>query len=350
MIELIKIGKHKVGSGRRCFIIAEAGVNHNGDSKLAHQLVDAAAQSGADAVKFQAFKAERLSSESAPKADYQLKTTNVAESQQEMLQRLELSSRCHQELLESCKKKKILFLSTPFDEERANMLEKLDIVAFKIPSGEITNLSFLEHVARKGKPLIVSTGMSTLGEVEKAVHTILKTGNQQLVLLHCVSNYPANPTDVNLKSIGTLANAFKLPVGYSDHTLGIEISLAAVAMGAVIIEKHFTLDRTLPGPDHQASLEPAELTKLVKGIRKVESAMGNGLKAPADSEKKNALVVRKSLVAANDITAGSELTEEFLVPKRPGSGLPPDMHRYLVGRRVKQDIKAGTPIKLEMLL
>ena len=350
MVNFIKIGKHKVGHGQGCFIIAEAGVNHNGDIKLAHQLVEVAARAGADAIKFQAFKAERLASESAPKADYQLKTTNVAESQQEMLQQLELSSKCHQELFEICKRKKILFLSTPFDEERANMLDKLDIAAFKIPSGEITNLSFLEHVARKGKPLIVSTGMSNLGEVEKAVQTILKTGNQQLVLLHCVSSYPAIPTDVNLKSMDTLANAFKFPVGYSDHTLGIEISLAAVAMGAVILEKHFTLDRTLPGPDHQASLEPAELIELVKGIRKVESAMGDGLKTPADSEKRNALVVRKSLVAANDIAAGTELTEALLVPKRPGSGLPPDMCRYLAGRRVKEDIKAGMLIKLEMLL
>lgn len=349
MIKFIEIGKHKIGTGQPCFIIAEAGVNHNGDIKMAHQLVEVAAQAGADAVKFQAFKAECLTSEYAPKADYQLKTTNVAESQREMLQQLELSSRYHQELLESCKRKRILFMSTPFDEESANMLDNLDIAAFKIPSGEITNLPFIGHVAQKRKPLIVSTGMSYLGEVEKAVRTILKTGNQQLVLLHCVSSYPAAASDVNLKSMRTLASAFDLPVGYSDHTSGIEITLAAVALGAVIIEKHFTLNRNLPGPDHQASLEPAELIELVKGIRKVESAMGDGLKRPADSEKRNALVVRKSLVAASDIVAGTELTEEMLVLKRPGSGLLPDMRRYLIGRKLNQDIKAGALLKMEML-
>jgi len=349
MDKIIEIGQHKIGSGQPCFVIAEAGVNHNGDINLALQLVEVAARAGANAVKFQTFTANNLASPSAPKADYQLKTTDAAESQYEMLRRLELSTKDHQRLLKHSIKNGILFMSTPFDEDSANMLDELNIPAFKIPSGEITNLPFLAHVAQKGKPLIVSTGMSDLKEVQTAIRTIAETGNQQLVLLHCVSCYPATAADVNLNAMRSMADAFGLPVGYSDHTCGIEIPLAAIALGAVIVEKHFTLDRNLPGPDHRASLEPDELAKMVKGIRKVESALGNGCKRPTKIESKNAFIVRRSLVAARDIAAGEILTEEMIAVKRPGSGLRPDNKRYLIGRKLKHNIKGGSLLKMEML-
>jgi N,N'-diacetyllegionaminate synthase len=305
-----------------CFIIAEAGVNHNGSLETARRLIDAAVQAGADAVKFQTFKADRLVTSEAPKAKYQIQTADVTESQYEMLHRLELSFEAHCELMAYCQEKDILFLSSPFDEESADLLMKLEVAAFKIPSGELTNLPFLDYVARKGKPMIVSTGMAYLGEVEAAVHTIEKAGNQDLVLLHCVSNYPAEPADV---------------------------ALAAVAMGACVIEKHFTLDRNLPGPDHRTSLEPIELAAMVQGIRTVESALGHGRKEPVPNEAETTAVARKSLVAARDIAAGTKMTEELMAIKRPGTGMPPFMRPYLVGRTARTDIPAGTLLTLEML-
>jgi N,N'-diacetyllegionaminate synthase len=332
-----------------CFIIAEAGVNHNGSLETARRLIDAAVQAGADAVKFQTFKADRLVTSEAPKAKYQIHTTDATESQYEMLHRLELSFEAHCELMAYCQEKDILFLSSPFDEESADLLMKLEVAAFKIPSGELTNLPFLNYVARKGKPMIVSTGMAHLGEVEAAVHTIEEAGNQDLVLLHCVSNYPAEPADVNLRAMLTMATAFGVPIGYSDHTLGTEVALAAVAMGACVIEKHFTLDRNLPGPDHRSSLEPIELAAMVQGIRKVESALGHGRKEPVPNEAETTAVARKSLVAARDIPAGTKMTEELIAIKRPGTGLPPFMRPYLVGRTARTDIPAGTLLTLEML-
>lgn len=343
----IKIAGRLIGPRRPCFIIAEAGVNHNGDLALAKQLVDAAVTAGADAVKFQTFKAERLASASAPKAAYQLQTTDRSESQLEMLRRLELSEPAHRALMAYCQEWRILFLSSPFEEESADVLEQLGVCAFKIPSGELTNLPFLEHVARKGKPMIVSTGMSTLAEVEQAVQAIRQMKNSQVVLLHCVSDYPADPSDANLRAMQTMADAFKVPVGYSDHTPGIEVALAAVALGACVIEKHFTCDRTLPGPDHRASLEPDELRRLVQGIRMVESALGDGRKAPVPREANTAAVARKSLVAARDIPAGSLLTEESIAIKRPGTGLPPAMLPSLVGRKTLRDIPVDTLLTLE---
>ena len=336
-------------SSDKVFVIAEAGINHNGDIKLARQLIEVAAEAGADAVKFQTFKAERLVTPSAPKADYQLQTTDVGESQLEMLRHLELSTEAYQELISYCQDQKILFLSTPFDEESADFLDELGVVALKISSGEITNLPFLAHIARKNKPMIISTGMAYLGEVETAVRTIEETGNQDLILLHCLSNYPADPGEVNLRAMQTLTTAFGLPVGYSDHTQGIEVAIAAVALGACVLEKHFTLDRNLPGPDHHASLEPDELTKLVRSIRTVEKAMGHGRKEPAASEANTAAVARKSLVAVLDIPAGSNLREELITIKRPGTGLPPLAWPYLVGRTVRKDIPAGTLLSLDML-
>jgi N-acetylneuraminate synthase len=318
-----------------CFVIAEAGVNHNGDVELAKRLVDIAVQANADAVKFQTFKADRV--------------VGSGESQFDMLRRLELSETVHRDLFHYCLSKGILFLSTPFDEDSADFLDELGVRAFKIPSGEITNFPLLDHIARKRKPMIVSTGMSTLEEVRTAVNVLSEAGNRDITLLHCVSDYPANPIDANLKAMQTMAASFGFPVGYSDHTPGIDVALAAVALGATVIEKHFTLDRGLPGPDHSASLEPVELTALVRGIRNVEAALGHGRKEPVASEAKTAAIARRSLVAAQAIREGSILTADMLLIRRPGTGLPPSMLPSVIGRSVRQHIPAGTLIRLDML-
>lgn len=349
MVAPVEIAGRKVGPGQPCFVIAEAGVNHDGEPGLATRLIDAAADAGADAVKFQTFRAEQLATPHAPKAVYQLQTADVGESQLEMLRRLELSEAAHRLLWDYCRTRGILFLSTPFDEASADLLEALGVAAFKISSGELTNLPLLAHVARKGKPMIVSTGMSTLAEVQAAVQVLQTTGNRQVVLLHCVSSYPANPHDANLRAVQTMAEAFQLPVGYSDHTVGIEVALAAVALGACVIEKHLTLDRTSPGPDHRVSLEPDEFAALVRGVRTVEAALGHGRKEPALSEANTAAVARKSLVAACDIRSGTVFTEEAIAIKRPGTGLPPAMRAQLVGRTATTHISAGTLLTLEMV-
>jgi len=343
------IAGRRVGRGQPCLVIAEAGVNHNGDINLALKLIEAASAAGADAVKFQSFKTDKLVTADAPKALYQQRTTGASETQHQMLTRLELSSEAHRTLIAACAERNIQFLSSPFDEESADLLEKLNVAAFKVSSGELTNLPFLSHLARKRKPLILSTGMSCLGEVEKAVRTVISSGADQVALLQCVSNYPANPRDTNLRAMQTMAAAFALPVGYSDHTLGVEVSLAAVALGACIVEKHFTLDRSLPGPDHQASSEPTELAALVQGIRKVEAALGTGCKEPALSEANTAAVARKSLVVSRDIPAGTVLTEEMIVIRRPGTGLAPDLCSFVVGRTARRAISAGTLLQLDML-
>lgn len=343
------VGDRWIGEAHPCFIVAEAGVNHNGDLDLARRLVDVAAEAGADAIKFQTFCADRLVSRDAPKAEYQKRTTDAAESQYEMLRRLELSEEAHRELIDRCREKGLLFMSTPFDETAADLLERLEVPIYKTPSGEITNLPYLAHVAGKGRPMIVSTGMSSLGEVEQAVEAIERAGNSQFVLLHCVSNYPADPADVNLRCMNTLAAAFGTLVGYSDHTVGPEAAMAAVALGARVVEKHFTLDRTLPGPDHRASVEPAELAQLVRGIRTVEACLGRARKSAVASERDTAAVARKSLVAAADIPAGTRLRADLIEAKRPGTGLPPSMRPYLLGRRVRRDICAGELLDLEML-
>lgn len=345
----IEIAGRTVGSGAPCFIIAEAGVNHNGDEALAKRLIDAAALAQADAVKFQTFKAERIVTVRATKATYQRHSPHDHESQLEMLRRLELSEATHQELMRYAHERGIIFLSTPFDEASADFLEALGVPAFKLASGELTNLPFLSHVARKGTPLIMSTGMSTLAEVETALEAVYGTGNRQVVLLHCVSTYPANPRDANLRALQTMANAFRVPVGYSDHTPGVEVAVAAVALGACVIEKHVTLDRRLPGPDHRASLEPEALVALVRGIRSVEAALGHGRKEPAASEANTAAVARKSLVAAKDIATGSTVTADSIAIKRPGTGLPPAMLEQVVGRIATEDIPADTVLTLEML-
>ncbi|MFZ0743849.1 MAG: N-acetylneuraminate synthase [Terracidiphilus sp.] len=321
------------------YIIAEAGVNHNGSLDLALRLVDAAKASGADAVKFQTFRASLLASRSAHKAAYQERTTASAESQFEMLQRLELDAAAHEHLIDHCQKIGIQFLSSPFDCQSADLLASMNLPLYKVPSGEITNLPFLQHIASKGRPVILSTGMSTLGEVEEAVQVLRAAGTTQLTLLHCVTEYPAPYDEVNLRAMLTLKSAFDLPVGYSDHTPGIEIAIAAVALGAEVIEKHFTLDRSLPGPDHAASLEPGELEQMVTAIRHVEVALGTGIKAPAPCELPNISVARKSVVAAHPLPVGHKLVLGDLEIKRPGNGLAPKLLPALMGRSLRVNVE-----------
>jgi N-acetylneuraminate synthase len=329
-----------VGDGRPAFIVAEAGVNHNGDPALARRLIDAAADAGADAVKFQTFRSEALVSRHAPKAAYQRATTGDGESQVAMLRRLELTMHQHAKLRDHCAKRGLCFFSTPFDHASVDALAALGVALFKIPSGEVTNLPLLRHVAAQGRPLILSTGMSTLPEVAEAVATIRAAGDPPLAILHCLSAYPAPVTEVNLRAMDTLRERFGAPVGFSDHTLGIEVALAAVARGAAIVEKHLTLDTRLPGPDHQASLEPDEFAALVRGIRVVEAALGDGDKRPMPSETDVRRVARKSVVAARPIRAGERLTLEHVVLKRPGTGISPAALPSILGRPVNRDIAA----------
>jgi N,N'-diacetyllegionaminate synthase len=350
MVKPVFIGTRAVGPGLPCLLIAEAGVNHNGCLDMALRLVDAAAEAGADVVKFQTFKSEEVVSPLAPKADYQVRNTGTTESQLDMIRKLELPDEAFRTILMHCRARGITFLSTPFDRRSADLLEEMGVQAFKIPSGEITNHPFLTHVARKGKPLIVSTGMSDLEEVAAALAVITAADNRSVVLLHCVSNYPAVPSSVNLRAMKTLEQGFDVPVGYSDHTEGISVPLGAVALGACIVEKHFTLDRKLPGPDHRASLEPKELAALVQGVRDVQSALGDGVKKPVAEELSTAAVARRSLVAACDLQAGTVLTENMVAIRRPGTGLPPADLARILGRRLNQDILAGHLFTLEMLV
>ena len=337
--------KKKIGSKHPTFIIAEAGVNHNGDLKLAKKLVDKAVEAEVDAIKFQTFKTENLVSKQAPKANYQVEKTNETESQFEMLKKLELSLNDHRKLKKYCKKKDILLLSTPFDFDSVDIIEDLGLPLYKVGSGDTNNLPLLEYIAQKNKPIILSTGMSDLSDVEEAVDTILGTGNDKLILLHCVSNYPANYSNINLRALDTLKQSFQLPVGYSDHTLGIEIPTAAVARGAVIIEKHFTLDKNMEGPDHQASLGSEELKQLVNRIRHVEKALGTGVKKPAKTELKNIEAVRKSLVVSENIDAGEVITKDKIKIKRPGTGIEPKFLEIIIGKKAKCDLTVDHLLK-----
>ena len=306
-------------------IIAEAGVNHNGSIELAKKLIDVAAEAGADFVKFQTFKAETLVTQTADKAEYQKEITNTDETQFEMIKKLELDRNAHETLIEYCKQKDIQFLSTAFDHGSIELLAKLDIPFYKIPSGEITNLPYLRHIGRMSKPIIMSTGMSSLEEVRDALNVLIESGaeKEQITILHCNTEYPTPMEDVNLKAMITIRDELGVNVGYSDHTLGIEIPIAAAAMGATVIEKHFTLDRTLPGPDHAASLEPHELKKMVSAIQNIEKAMGDGIKKSSPSEIKNMSIARKSIVAKKPIKKGELFSEENLTIKRPGTGISP---------------------------
>ena len=330
-----------------CFIIAEAGVNHNGSIDLAKKLVDAAKEAGADAVKFQTFKTKNLVTKNAKKAEYQIKNSGK-ESQYEMIKKLELSDDEFREIAEYAESKGIIFLSSPFDTKSVDLLDEIDIPAFKIASGEITNFPLLKHIAKKQKPVILSTGMSTLGEVEEALNLIEKY-NDDIILMHCLTNYPAKKEDANLNVIKTLEHAFKKPVGFSDHTSGIEMSVAAVALGSCVIEKHFTIDKNLPGPDHKASLEPQELSQMVKAIRNVEKGLGNGVKKPTDDEIKIKRLVRKSIVAKEDIPQGSVITEEMICIKRPGTGIEPKYLDKLLGKELVKDAKKDTLLKWDQL-
>jgi len=317
-------------------IIAEAGVNHNGDIRLAHQLIEAAAKIGADIVKFQTFKAKNLSTNYAEKAYYQKKTTKEI-SQREILSRLELKPEDHKELIDACEANGIEFLSTGFDNDSLDFLETLNLKRIKVPSGEITNVPYLRKVAYMKKPLILSTGMSNLGEIENAINVLEQSGldREYITVLHCTTEYPAPFSEVNLKAISTIREAFKVSVGYSDHTIGIQVPIAAAALGSSIIEKHLTLDKNLPGPDHKASLEPNEFSSMVKSIRIIEDSLGNGVKMATKSELSNRDVVRKSIVAAIQIKAGDYFSEENLTTKRPGIGISPSRWDELIGKKSK---------------
>jgi len=338
----VSLGPRVVGPGHPVFIIAEAGVNHNGDMELARRLVDAAAAAGADAVKFQTFKAEKVVSPAAPQADYQKANTGIEESQLAMIRRLELDPDQTAELRDHCIAAGIEFLSTPFDEESAESLFNLGVPAFKVGSGELTNHRFLRCLAGKGLPLLVSTGMASMDETRAAVAAIAEAGGRKLCLLHCVSAYPAPPGDSNLRAMEALRRAFGVPVGWSDHTLGLHVTLAAVALGANVVEKHFTLDRNLPGPDHGASLEPHQLAELVRQVREVESALGDGVKRCMPSEENTAAVARRSIHSAVELAAGHVLRPEDLVLLRPGVGIPAGELESVIGRRTVRKIKAGT--------
>jgi N,N'-diacetyllegionaminate synthase len=320
-------------------IIAEAGVNHNGDLLLALQMVRAAADAGADFIKFQTFKADRLATYFASQAEYQITNTNILETQQMMLSKLELDEFSHREILEQCKKSGIGFLSSAFDEISLEFLISLGVLLIKIPSGEITNLPYLRRVAQLGLPVILSTGMSEMTEVRDAIRILHQGGvkDSDLTVLHCTTDYPTLMSDVNLLAMTALQNEFGVKVGYSDHTLGIEVATAAVAMGASVIEKHFTLDRSLPGPDHAASLEPAELKAMVCAIRNIASALGDGVKLPTPTEVRNRLIARKSIVAACPISAGEIFSNENLTTKRPGSGLSPMLWDEVIGLQACRD-------------
>lgn len=323
----------------RIFIIAEAGVNHNGNQELAEKMIDAAADAGADAVKFQTFKAENIVCRNAVKAEYQKKNTRQDESQLAMLKKLEITEQVHEKLMARCREKRIQFLSTPFDLDSILLLEKLGMQIYKIPSGEITNYPYLCRIGSLRKKVILSTGMCELNEVKQAVEVLREQGTTDITLLHCNTEYPTPMRDVNLKAMLTLKEELGLPIGYSDHTLGIEVPIAAAAMGAAVIEKHFTLDKNMDGPDHKASLEPKELKAMVGAIRNIEQALGDGIKKPTDSEIKNRDVARKSIVARRNIAKGECFSEDNLTAKRPGNGISPMRWNDIIGRKADRDYK-----------
>lgn len=333
----------------KVIIIAEAGVNHNGDYELAKKLILEAANAGADYVKFQTFKADKLVSKDAQKADYQ--KSNLKEggdTQYEMLKKLEMSEEWHYKLIEYAKECDIKFLSTGFDEDSVDFLDSLKIDLFKIPSGEITNKPYLEHIAKKGKPVVISTGMSNLNEIKDAIDVFEKhqISKNDITILHCNTEYPTPMEDVNLLAMNTIQREFEVKVGYSDHTLGIEVPIAAVALGAVLIEKHFTLDRNMVGPDHLASLVPEELKQMITSIRNIEKAIsGSGIKQPSDSEKKNLAVVRKSLHYKDDLIKGATIEKQNLITLRPGNGISPMNYEEIIGKTLSRNVLKNELIK-----
>ena len=330
------------------FIIAEAGVNHNGSIDIAKQLIDEASSAGADAVKFQTFIANHQVTLTAKKAVYQEQTSNKEETQHAMLSRLELNEAMHHELIDHCMERNISFLSTGFDIQSVDLLVNLGQQCFKIPSGEITNLPYLRYIGQLGKKIILSTGMSKMNEIEAAIGILEKAGSSRanITILHCTSEYPAPINEVNLRAMRSIREEFDIEVGYSDHTLGIEVAIAAVAMGASVVEKHFTIDRNLPGPDHQASLEPRELKSMVSAIRNIESALGDGVKRVSPSEIKNIKVARKSIVASRIIETGEIFTNENITTKRPGTGISPMLWDDLLGKKAQRDFLVDELIEL----
>jgi len=328
------------------FIIAEAGVNHNGSLELAKKLVDAAKDAGADCVKFQTFVSKNIVSKNAVKAEYQKQQTEPEESQHDMLKKLELSFNEFIELNEYCKSKDIEFMSTAFDFDSIDFLNSLKMGTWKIPSGDITNLPYLIKIAKLNKPVILSTGMSTMEDIRCAIQALKENGARELTVLHCTTEYPTPFNDVNLKAMNTIKDEFGVKVGYSDHTKGIEVPIAAVALGATVIEKHFTLDRNMEGPDHKASLEPTELKAMVDSIRNIELALGDGMKQPAESEKKNMAVARKSIIASKNIKEGELFTEENLTVKRPGDGISPMRWFDVIGKVAARDFEEDELIEL----
>ncbi|MBU3174992.1 N-acetylneuraminate synthase [Clostridium estertheticum] len=346
---MFKIENKVIGDGNQAFIIAEAGVNHNGDINIAKQLVDKAVISGVDAIKFQTFKTEKLVTGYADMADYQKSNIGHASSQFNMLKQLELSQESFIKIQEYCKYKEIMFLSTPFDFESADFLESIGMPAFKISSGDLTNIPLLEHIAKFNKPIILSSGMANLSEIEEALNAIYCLGNKEVAVLHCTSNYPAKLQSVNLNAMNTIKNAFNVVGGYSDHTKGITVPIAATAIGADIIEKHFTLDKSMQGPDHKASLNPTELKDMVQSIRDVEMALGNGIKRYNPSEVDTIKAARKSIVASRYIKKGQIITLMDLDYKRPGTGLSPKFYVDIVGKKTNRDIKMDEQITLNII-
>ena len=335
-------------TSNRTLIIAEAGVNHNGDIALAKQLIDAAAEAGADLVKFQTFSADRLATRTAKKADYQSKNTDNQESQYEMLRRLELTPEMHKQIISHCAARNIGFFSTGFDIESVDLLVNLGQDYFKIPSGEITNLPYLRHIGQLSKKVILSTGMATMDEIEAAIDVIEQAGTKRtnITVLHCTTEYPAPMNEVNLRAMQSIQKAFGVTVGYSDHTSGIEVAIAAVALGATVIEKHFTMDCNLAGPDHKASLEPSELKAMVTAIRNIEIALGDGIKRVTSSEAKNKPIARKSLVAKCAINLGEVFSVENLTTKRPGTGISPMRWDEVMGRTATRNFSSDELIEL----
>lgn len=344
-----KIFNKKSGEINKIFIIAEAGVNHNGSIELAKQLIDAAADAGADAVKFQTFKADGVVTKNATRANYQVRNLGEDETQLEMLSRYELRYDDFIELKEYCDEKGIVFLSTPHSEDAIDFLEDL-VPAYKFGSGDLTNIPVLEYAAKKGKPMVLGTGMATMDEIKEALRAIHNQGNKDVVMLHCTSNYPCSLEEVNLRAMQTMQKELDCLIGYSDHTLGIFVTVMAVAMGACVIEKHFTLDRNLSGPDHKASLEPNELKDMVNAVRNAEKALGSGLKRPTESERETMKVARKSIVAKVDIQKGVKIKRDMLAIKRPGTGIEPQNIDKIIGKKSKRDIKEDTLISWSDLI
>lgn len=346
---MIKIKDKILGDGNPCFIIAEGGVNHNGDINLAKKMIDKAVEAKVDAIKFQTFKSENLVTKYASMAKYQKDNLGKEDSQFNMLKKLELSYSQFIELKKYCDERNIIFMSTPFDFESADFLNSIGMEAFKISSGDLTSIPMLEHISKFKKPILLSSGMAVLGEIEDAVMAIRNSGIEDIAVLHCTSNYPAAIESVNLKAMNTIKDAFKVVGGYSDHTEGITIPIAAAALGAEIIEKHFTLDKNMEGPDHKASLDPEELKKMVEEVRKVEASLGTGIKIFNESEIDAMKVARKSIVAARDIKTGEVLVLKDLDYKRPGNGLSPKEYKFILGKKAKRDIRKDEQIVLSYL-